>query len=156
MELRVVASVGQLSMVSIPDRLQALITSRPTETEGRMQIEIPKELVEHATVDPGEVYQVAVLPTEAGDAADDGRDTASSSDASASSTATNSEPPVKEGEMRSLCNILVPPTAIVAQDNHRRRRDAHHRPHTSSRQSRVTQRTTGTRTVAASRSNAGT
>lgn len=89
-------------MVSIPDRLQALITSRPTETERRMQIEIPRELVEHATVDPGEVYQIAVLPAETRDAPDNGRDTASSSDSSASSTATISGPPVNEGEIRTV------------------------------------------------------
>lgn len=89
-------------MVSIPDHLQALITSRLTETEERMQIEIPNELVEQATVDPREVYQVAVLPAETEDAVDDGRNTASSSDTSASSTTTDPEPPVKEGEVRTV------------------------------------------------------
>ncbi len=90
-------------MISIPDRLQALITSRPTETEGRMQIELPKELVDQAAVDPGAVYQVAVLPAETKDTADDGHDTASSADASApSSTADQPEPPVEEGEIRTV------------------------------------------------------
>jgi predicted RNA-binding protein with TRAM domain len=89
-------------MVSIPDRLRALITFRPTKTEGRLQIELPKELVEHAAVDPGEVYQVAVLPAETRDASDNGRDTPPSSDSSASSTATISGPPVEEGEVRTV------------------------------------------------------
>lgn len=89
-------------MVSIPDRLQALITARPTGTEGRVQIEIPSEVVEHATVDPEVVYHVAVLPTEAEDTTEDGRNTMSPADASTSSTATSSGPPVNEGEIRTV------------------------------------------------------
>ncbi|WP_122089769.1 TRAM domain-containing protein [Halalkalicoccus subterraneus] len=90
-------------MVSIPDRLQALITCRAAEREGRLQIEIPRELVDHAAVDPGAVYQVAVLPAATENATDDDRDTASSFNASASSsTPDQSEPPVEEGEIRTV------------------------------------------------------
>nr|WP_241430841.1 TRAM domain-containing protein [Halalkalicoccus jeotgali] len=57
-----------------------------------MQIEIPKELVEQGTVAPGEVYQIAVLPTKTKDAADD----------TSSSPAEGPEPPVNEGEIRTV------------------------------------------------------
>ncbi|WP_122089927.1 TRAM domain-containing protein [Halalkalicoccus subterraneus] len=90
-------------MVSIPDRLHALITSQLTETEGRLQIEIPTELVEQATVNPEEVYQIAILPTETEDAADDNWNTTSQATAStSSSTGERSEPPVTEGEVRTV------------------------------------------------------
>lgn len=90
-------------MVSIPDRLHALITSQLTETEGRLQIEIPTELVEQATVNPEEVYQIAILPTETEDAADDNWNTTSQATTSASSsTEERPEPPVAEDEIRTV------------------------------------------------------
>ncbi len=89
-------------MVSIPDRLHALITSRLTETAGSMQLEIPKEVVEQATVDSGVVYQVAVLPTETEDVVDDYQDTASTTASASSSAAERPEPPVNEGEIRTV------------------------------------------------------
>lgn len=89
-------------MVPIPDRLQALITSRLTEQEGRLQLEIPNELVEQATVDLGEVYQIVVLPTETEDPVDDGRDTVSADDSVSSSVAERSKPPINEGEIRTV------------------------------------------------------
>jgi predicted RNA-binding protein with TRAM domain len=89
-------------MVSIPDRLQALITSRLTEQKGGLQLEIPREVVEQMTVDPGAVYQVAVLPTETEDTADDGHNTAGSDVSASSSAAEGPEPPVNEGEVRTV------------------------------------------------------
>ncbi|WP_122090880.1 TRAM domain-containing protein [Halalkalicoccus subterraneus] len=90
-------------MVSIPDRLQVLITSQLTETEERLQIEVPSELVDQATVAPGEVYQIAVLPAETENSTDNHRDTTTPVDASAAfSTGKKSEPPVTEGEIRTV------------------------------------------------------
>ncbi|WP_081461359.1 TRAM domain-containing protein [Halalkalicoccus jeotgali] len=67
-----------------------------------MQIEIPQELVEQGTVNPGAVYQVAVLPTETEDAVDNHQSTASTDASSSSSPAESPEPPVNEGEIRTV------------------------------------------------------
>ncbi|WP_206537088.1 TRAM domain-containing protein [Halalkalicoccus jeotgali] len=67
-----------------------------------MQLEIPKEVVEQATVDSGVVYQVAVLPTETEDVVDDYQDTASTTASASSSAAERPEPPVNEGEIRTV------------------------------------------------------
>ncbi|WP_238532958.1 TRAM domain-containing protein [Halalkalicoccus jeotgali] len=59
-------------------------------------------MVEQMTVNPGEVYHVAVLPTKTEDAVDDHQGTASTAALSSSSPAERPEPPVKEGEVRTV------------------------------------------------------
>jgi predicted RNA-binding protein with TRAM domain len=88
-------------MVEIPDSLQSLFTATVEERENRYYIEIPETEIEHEAAAPGETYRIAVLPHGAeGEQSSD--PTQESTDESRAETETRPEPPVDEGEVRTV------------------------------------------------------
>jgi predicted RNA-binding protein with TRAM domain len=80
--------------LEISDQLLCLFNAEVTVKGDEYVVEVPKSEIETGSVDPGEVYRVALI--ERHDDAD------ANSSASASSTTASSEPqpPVEEGEIR--------------------------------------------------------
>ncbi len=81
-------------MVDIPDSLRSLFTGTIEEHDGRYVIEIPQNELEHATLQPGHTYRVAML----GQQADD-EPSPPSPEPQQPATRT---PPVEEGEQREV------------------------------------------------------
>jgi predicted RNA-binding protein with TRAM domain len=86
-------------MVNIPDSLQSLFTGTVEERDGRYYIEIPKSEIEHEAARPGQTYRIAVLPDDRSDAT--GTES-TGSERSAESDGQRPEPPVDEGEIRTV------------------------------------------------------
>lgn len=88
-------------MVEIPDSLRSLFTATVEEHDDRYYIEIPDSEVEHEAATPGETYRIAVLP--------DGSDsepvttaTVETTDDDVGNREPQPEPPVDEGEVRTV------------------------------------------------------
>jgi predicted RNA-binding protein with TRAM domain len=81
--------------LEISDQLLCLFNAEVTVKDDEYVVEVPKSEIETGSVDPGDVYRVALIERH-----DDGD--AGSSASSSSSTAASSEPqpPVEEGEIR--------------------------------------------------------
>lgn len=88
-------------MVEIPDSLQSLFTATVEERENRYYIEIPETEIEHEAAAPGETYRIAVLPHDA-DEERTSESEQSSTDESQAETEPRPEPPVDEGEVRTV------------------------------------------------------
>jgi len=88
-------------MVEIPDSLQSLFTATVEERENRYYIEIPESEIEHEAAAPGETYRIAVLPhkTESESSPEQSQP---STDESRPETEPRPEPPVDEGEVRTV------------------------------------------------------
>jgi predicted RNA-binding protein with TRAM domain len=86
--------VWRSTKLEISDQLLCLFNAEVTVKGDEYVVEVPKSEIETGSVDPGEVYRVALI--ERHDDAD------ANSSASASSTTASSEPqpPVEEGEIR--------------------------------------------------------
>ena len=88
-------------MVEIPDSLQSLFTATVEERENRYYIEIPDSEIEHEAAAPGETYRIAVLPHDV-DSDQSSEPSQTSTDESRAETTGRPEPPVDEGEVRSV------------------------------------------------------
>lgn len=84
-------------MVTVPNRLRALVTTEAKSQKGTLSVELPDELIEHDAIDPTEVYQIAVLATASKHAR-----SGSNQSASDSASRTSRRPPVQEGETRTV------------------------------------------------------
>ncbi|WP_336326678.1 TRAM domain-containing protein [Halovenus sp. HT40] len=88
-------------MVEIPDSLQSLFTATVEERENRYYIEIPESEIEHEAAAPGETYRIAVLPHDA-ETDRQPEPEQSTTDENQAETSPRPEPPVDEGEVRSV------------------------------------------------------
>ena len=90
--------------MEIPEQLACLYTAELTETEDSYTFTVPATEVEEGSVTPGETIRVAVLAdNDVGDGSDSPDDTTeetASTARSETSTASQPEPPVGEGETR--------------------------------------------------------
>ncbi|CAP13129.1 MULTISPECIES: TRAM domain-containing protein [Halobacterium] len=87
--------------MEISDELLCLFNAEVTVKDDEYVVEVPKSEIETGSVDPGDVYRVALIERH-GDA--DNTSTTSSASSSSSSTSTGAssepQPPVEEGEIR--------------------------------------------------------
>ncbi|CAM2865161.1 TRAM domain-containing protein [Halobacterium salinarum] len=88
------------STLEISDELLCLFNAEVTVKDDEYVVEVPKSEIETGSVDPGDVYRVALIERH-GDA-DNTSTTSSASSSSSTSTGASSEPqpPVEEGEIR--------------------------------------------------------
>ncbi|MDL0123811.1 TRAM domain-containing protein [Halobacterium salinarum] len=86
--------------MEISDELLCLFNAEVTVKDDEYVVEVPKSEIETGSVDPGDVYRVALIERH-GDA-DNTSTTSSASSSSSTSTGASSEPqpPVEEGEIR--------------------------------------------------------
>ncbi|NIB98675.1 TRAM domain-containing protein [Halobacterium sp. R2-5] len=79
--------------MEISDQLLCLFSAEVTVKDDEYVVEIPRSEVEAGSIDPGDVYRVALISQ---------TETDSGSDSEAASETTDSEPqpPVEEGEIR--------------------------------------------------------
>ena len=95
-------------MTEIPDSLQALYETTLEERGDRYVVSVPKELVADSSLEPGDVYRVALMQSVANSESTGSESTgdesadATTTDKSASSRAASQEPPVEEGEVRTV------------------------------------------------------
>ena len=86
--------------LEISDKLLCLFNAEVTVKDDNYVVEVPRSEVESGSVDPGEVYRVALI-SQGGEKS---RETESSSSSSVSSTNTSGssepQPPVEQGEVR--------------------------------------------------------
>jgi predicted RNA-binding protein with TRAM domain len=87
-------------MVEIPDSLQSLFTATVEERDDRYYLEIPESEIEHEAAAPGETYRVAVLPHR--NAETDSQQESVETEQSYEPTEGRPEPPVDEGEVRTV------------------------------------------------------
>jgi predicted RNA-binding protein with TRAM domain len=87
-------------MVEIPDSLQSLFTATVEQRENRYYIEIPESEIEHQAAAPGETYRIAVLPHDT--ETDHQSETAEPSTDRDPGSEPRPEPPVDEGEVRTV------------------------------------------------------
>ncbi|MFT4946782.1 MAG: putative RNA-binding protein with TRAM domain [Natronomonas sp.] len=88
-------------MVEIPDSLQSLFTATVEQREDRYYIEIPESEIEHDAATLGETYRVAVLPHDTG-SDQQPEPSQPSADESRAETEPRPDPPVDEGEVRTV------------------------------------------------------
>jgi predicted RNA-binding protein with TRAM domain len=90
--------------LEISDELLCLFNAEVTVKDDEYVVEVPKSEIETGSVDPGDIYRVALIERHGDGGTSDGSTTTSSStsSSSAASTGTSSEPqpPVEEGEIR--------------------------------------------------------
>jgi len=84
-------------MVEIPDSLRSLFTGTVEQRNGRYYIEIPHSEIEHEAAEPGQTYRVAVLPDEQSPTT-----TTPNTDGETEEAPGRPEPPVDEGEVRTV------------------------------------------------------
>jgi predicted RNA-binding protein with TRAM domain len=78
-------------IVEISEKLLCLFSAEVTRNEDRYVVEVPRREVETGSIDPGEVYRVALIASE-GTAGDTETDTGG--------PPSEPQPPVEEGEIR--------------------------------------------------------
>ena len=88
--------------MEISDELLCLFNAEVTVKDDEYVVEIPKSEIETGSVDPGEIYRVALIERHAESSDSSGTTSTSSSSSSSASTGASSEPqpPVEEGEIR--------------------------------------------------------
>jgi len=90
--------------LEISDELLCLFNAEVTVKDDEYVVEVPKSEIETGSVDPGDIYRVALIERHGDGGTSDGSTTtsSSSSSSSAASTGTSSEPqpPVEAGEIR--------------------------------------------------------
>lgn len=82
--------------MEIPDELLCVFSAEVTEQQDSYRIEVPKNEIEVGDVQIGEVYRVALLSTESS------TDTQSTTKSSPKRERSGPEPPVEEGENRTV------------------------------------------------------
>jgi predicted RNA-binding protein with TRAM domain len=85
-------------MPTIPDRLQSLFTAELRAEDGRYTVEIPADEIAHDALQPGTTYRVAILE---GPNSPDNEPATHTSEATPAPH-TPSDPPVEEGELRTV------------------------------------------------------
>jgi predicted RNA-binding protein with TRAM domain len=80
--------------LEISDQLLCLFNAEVTVKDDEYVVEVPKSEIETGSVDPGEVYRVALIDRH------DDADGSSSASTSSSTASTEPQPPVEEGEIR--------------------------------------------------------
>ena len=81
--------------MEISDKLLCLFNAEVTVKDDEYVVEVPKSEIETGSVDPGDVYRVALISRS------DADDSQSSSSQSTTETASSEpQPPVEEGEIR--------------------------------------------------------
>jgi predicted RNA-binding protein with TRAM domain len=78
--------------VEISDKLLCLFSAEVTREDDHYVVEVPRREVETGSVDPGDVYRVALLAAESADAGQESE--------SSSPPTDHPQPPVEEGEVR--------------------------------------------------------
>lgn len=102
-ELQALESMTDTQSVTIPEQLQALFATHLMNQDGRSQIEVPDELLETDTIDPTEVYQIAVIETRTTQTTGEQQRTVSTTGTEVSASPEDrQEPPVKTGELRTV------------------------------------------------------
>jgi len=90
--------------LEISDELLCLFNAEVTVKDDEYVVEVPKSEIETGSVDPGDVYRVALIERHGdagGGGSSDGGSTSASSSSSASTGASSEpQPPVEEGEIR--------------------------------------------------------
>jgi predicted RNA-binding protein with TRAM domain len=81
--------------MEISDQLQCLFSARIEETEDSYTVEVPKQEVQLGTLTSGDTYRIAVL-------SQDATEESVSDKPDADMTESPAEPPVSEGETRSV------------------------------------------------------
>lgn len=88
-------------MVHVPDDLRCLFSARIERRGEEYVIEIPQREVEQQNVRPGEVYRVAALgPAEPDE--ENSEPVSDASDSARAEVADHPEPPVEQGEVRTV------------------------------------------------------
>jgi predicted RNA-binding protein with TRAM domain len=77
--------------MEIADELLCLFNGEVTVTDDEYVVEIPRREVENGTVDPGEIYRIAIISR---------REGGGEADADESTVPPEPQPPVEEGEIR--------------------------------------------------------
>jgi predicted RNA-binding protein with TRAM domain len=81
--------------MEISDQLQCLFSARVEETDESYTVEIPKQEVQLGTLTSGDTYRIAVLSQEASEESHGDR-------TDTDTTESPAEPPVSEGETRTV------------------------------------------------------
>lgn len=81
--------------MEIPDELACLFAGQIEQRDGTHVIEIPDQEITHGNIDPGRTYRVVVLQTESDR-------TETSEGAEQEPSAEHPQPPVEEGEARTV------------------------------------------------------
>lgn len=92
--------------MEISESLRTLYTATVDERDGKHYIEVPKREIDNGTLDAGDAYRVAILPTTA-PASDSPNETGSTTEEPESTSQQDSqshhpEPPVEEGDHRDV------------------------------------------------------
>ncbi len=77
--------------MEISDELLCLFNGEVTVTDDEYVVEIPRREIENGTVDPGEIYRIAIISRREGGADTQSEDT---------TVPPEPQPPVEEGEIR--------------------------------------------------------
>ncbi|WP_089668495.1 TRAM domain-containing protein [Halobacterium jilantaiense] len=87
--------------MEISDELLCLFNAEVTVKDDEYVVEVPKSEIETGSVDPGDIYRVALIERHADSGGSDGSTSTSTSSSSASTGASSEpQPPVEEGEIR--------------------------------------------------------
>ncbi|AHG03125.1 deoxyribonuclease [Halobacterium sp. DL1] len=88
--------------MEISDQLLCLFNAEVTVKDDEYVVEVPRSEIEAGSVDPGEVYRVALISrTESEETSSSSSSSSSASSSSGTETAsTEPQPPVEEGEVR--------------------------------------------------------
>lgn len=89
-------------MVIVPDQLQTLITTELTPQEGTNHIEVPAELIDQDSVEPGKMYQIAILEPHSTHSSPSENADSGSNSTSEESVHTSQNPPVQEGDVQTV------------------------------------------------------
>lgn len=84
--------------MELPDQLRCLFTATVEENNGTYLIEVPEQELQHDSLEQDTTYRVAVLPT-VGDGNDHTTEAATASDTDRDD---GQDPPVAEGEQRTV------------------------------------------------------
>jgi len=85
--------------LEISDELLCLFNAEVTVKDDEYVVEIPKSEIETGSVDPGEIYRVALIERHGESGGSEGSTSSSSSSASTGAS-SEPQPPVEEGEIR--------------------------------------------------------
>ena len=85
--------------MEISDQLLCLFNAEVTVNDDKYVVEVPRSEIETGSVDPGEVYRVALISRTESEQSS-GSSSASSSSSTTDTTSTEPQPPVEEGEVR--------------------------------------------------------
>lgn len=88
-------------MVHVPDDLRCLFSARVERRGEEYVIEIPRREIEQENVRPGEVYRIAALGP-AASVTENGVSEPDVTDAERAEVADHPEPPVEQGEVRTV------------------------------------------------------